>query len=85
MILVKDAKDLRFVRFNRAGEELLRQSRESLYGKSDHEPFPADEADFFTSKDREVLATGELKDIQEEPVETPEGLRWLHTRAHNGC
>ena len=35
MIFLKDAKDLRFVRFNRAGEELLGFSRADLLGKND--------------------------------------------------
>ena len=80
MIFVKDAEQLRFVRFNRAGEELLGQSRESLYGKNDHDFFPAEEADFFTAKDREVLETGVLKNIRQEPIDTPNGVRWLHTK-----
>ena len=34
MIFVKDAHDLRFVRFNKAGEELLGYSRSELIGTS---------------------------------------------------
>ena len=34
MIFVKDAKDLKFVRFNKAGEELLGEARKNLIGKS---------------------------------------------------
>ena len=40
MIFVKDAEDLRFVRFNRAGEKLLGIPREEMYGKTDHDFFP---------------------------------------------
>jgi PAS domain S-box-containing protein len=35
MVFVKDAKELRFVRFNKAGETLLGASRGSLLGKND--------------------------------------------------
>lgn len=35
MIFVKDAAELRFVRFNRAGEELLGYSQADLLGKND--------------------------------------------------
>ena len=35
MIFVKEAKELRFERFNKAGEELLSMSRAQLLGKSD--------------------------------------------------
>ncbi len=80
MVFMKDARELRFERFNRAGEELLGLSRDQLIGKSDHDFFPADQADFFTAKDRDVLARRGVEDIPEEPIETPRGTRWLHTR-----
>jgi PAS domain S-box-containing protein len=80
MVFVKSSDDLRFVRFNRAGEELLGHTRADLIGKTDYDFFPRDEADFFTQKDREVLEGGELVDIAEEPVETVSGTRILHTK-----
>ncbi|HSL04697.1 MAG TPA: PAS domain S-box protein [Nitrospiraceae bacterium] len=81
MIFVKDAKDLKFVRFNKAGEHLLGHSREVLIGKSDYDFFPKEEADFFTVIDRQVLKTGSLLDIPEEPIETKhQGRRILHTK-----
>jgi two-component system sensor histidine kinase UhpB len=81
MIFVKDAGELRFVRFNKAGEELLGCRRQELIGKSDHELFPKDEADFFTGADRDVLKTCKVLDIPEEPILTKgKGLRHLHTK-----
>lgn len=81
MIFVKDAKDLRFVRFNKAGEELLGYSKEDLLGKCDYDFFPKEEADFFTSKDLKVLTEKTLADVPEEPVQTKEkGIRILHTK-----
>jgi two-component system sensor histidine kinase/response regulator len=81
MVFVKDARDLRFVQFNRAGEELLGYLREELLGKNDYDFFSKAEADFFTSKDREVLGRGSLVDIPEEPIETKKrGRRILHTK-----
>src|SRR5262245_7346460 len=81
MIFVKRAEDHMFIRFNRAGEELLGWSREELLGKTDHDFYPREQADFFHAKDRETLRNKVLVDIPEEPIETrARGLRWLHTR-----
>ncbi|MBI3803020.1 MAG: PAS domain S-box protein [Nitrospirae bacterium] len=81
MLFVKEAKDLRFVRFNKAGEKLLGYPREELIGKSDLDFFPKDQADFFTEKDRQVFKEGKLLDIPEEPIQTRDrGKRILHTK-----
>ena len=81
MIFVKDGKNLRFVRFNKAGEELLGYSKEDLMGKNDYDFFPKEQADFFAGKDRQVLNEGKLIDIPEEPVQTRHlGSRTLHTK-----
>jgi PAS domain S-box-containing protein len=80
MVFVKDATELRFVRFNRAGEELLGITSEELLGKNDFDFFPPTEAEFFIRKDRETLASKTLVDIPEEPIETRNGRRWLHTK-----
>ena len=81
MIFVKEAGELRFARFNRAGEELLGYQRDALLGKNDYDFFPPEEADFFIAKDREVLDGGELVDIAEEPIHTAHrGVRYLHTQ-----
>jgi PAS domain S-box-containing protein len=81
MVFVKDADTLRFVRFNRAGEALLGYPRSDLIGKNDHDFFPAEEADAFTAKDREVLEGRRVVDIPEEPIDTASnGRRILHTK-----
>ncbi|MDQ1240437.1 MAG: hypothetical protein QG577_2623, partial [Thermodesulfobacteriota bacterium] len=80
MIFLKDARDLRFVRFNRAGEELLGQSRDDLIGKSDYDFFPKMQADSFTEKDRDVLSGQKLIDIPEESIQTRWGEKILHTK-----
>jgi PAS domain S-box-containing protein len=80
MIFVKDAKDLKFELFNKAGEKLLGQNRKTLFGKNDYDFFPKKQADFFTGKDREVLENKRLLDIPEEPIKTPSGERILHTK-----
>ena len=81
MVFVKDAKNLAFALFNRAGEELLGYRRADLIGKNDYDFFPKQEADFFTEKDRAVLRDKTLLDIPEEPIATGRhGQRLLHTK-----
>ena len=82
MIFLKEAEDLRFVIFNRAGEELLGYDRKALLGKNNLDLFPPEQAAHFMAKDREVL-DGEsgILDIPEEPILTAKkGQRLLHTR-----
>lgn len=81
MIFVKNASDLRFVRMNKAGEELIGYSQDALLGKNDYDFFPVEEADHFTSNDREVLNNRALIDIPCEAVQTRDGgIRYLHTK-----
>lgn len=81
MLFVKEADNLRFVRFNKAGAELLGYSEADLIGKNDYDFFPKEDADFFTAKDRETLANGRLLDIPEESIQTKhKGERILHTK-----
>ncbi len=81
MVFIKDAKNLRFVLWNLAAEKLTSYKKAEIMGKNDHELFPQEQADFFVEKDREVLASGKLLDIPEEPLETfGRGVRLLHTR-----
>jgi PAS domain S-box-containing protein len=80
-IFIKDAAELRYVRVNRAAEQLFGYGRDDLVGKNDYDFFPADQADFFTGKDREVLAGSCALDIAEETVLTKDGeQRTLHTK-----
>ncbi|MGN6231048.1 MAG: ATP-binding protein [Trinickia sp.] len=78
-IFVKEAATLRFVRLNKAGEQLLGCRREELLGKSVHDLFPAPEAEFFDAKDRDVLESREMINIPEESVLTRHGPRLVHT------
>ena len=80
MIFVKDAQELRFVRVNRAGEELLGLKREQMIGKSDRDFFPAEEAEWFIAQDKVVLESRRISNIPEEPIQSPDGTRILHTK-----
>jgi PAS domain S-box-containing protein len=78
-LFVKEASALKYVMFNRASEALLGISRDELLGKSDYDLFPKEQADFFVGRDREVLARGQRLEMLEEPIDTPQGTRLLHT------
>ena len=81
MLFLKDARELRFVRINRTGENLLGLSRTELLGKTDYDFFPKEQADAFTRVDRDVLRGKMAVDIPEEPLQASGGAeRILHTR-----
>ncbi|MDA8428522.1 MAG: PAS domain S-box protein [Geobacteraceae bacterium] len=73
MVFAKDATDLRYVAINKAGEGVFGYPREEMLGKKDHDFFPEEQAAFFSQKDREVLARGELLEIPEETIKTRSG------------
>ena len=82
MLFLKDAQELRFQIFNRAGEELLGYNRKAMLGKSNFDFFPLDQAASFTAQDRETLNSSiGVIDIPEETVQTAtRGPRLFHTR-----
>jgi PAS domain S-box-containing protein len=81
MLFIKDGTSLRFVKFNRAGENLLGWPRESLVGKNDFDFWPREQAAFFVQKDRETVKGGKVVEIDEEPIQTRhQGVRLLHTK-----
>lgn len=86
MIFLKRAEDLRFVLFNKAGEQLLGFGRSDLLGKNDYDFFPREQAEFFAAKDRDVLRSTGVVDIPEEPIQTRLlGRRFLHTKKMALC
>jgi len=80
-VFVKEAEELRFVLWNPAAQELLGFSAAEVRGKNDYDFFPREQADLFTAKDREALASGQIVDIPEELIQTREGdTRIFHTK-----
>lgn len=79
-VFIKEAKELRFVLWNKANEELCGFSKEQVIGKRDYDFFPKEQADFFTGKDREVLQGGKLLEVEEQISTRHRGTRLLRTR-----
>ena len=80
-VFVKRPDDGRFVLWNQGNAELFGISPEEALGKTDHDFFPAEQADFFRRKDLEAFAAGRVIDVPEEQVDSrTRGLSTLHTR-----
>jgi PAS domain S-box-containing protein len=81
MLFIKESQSLRFIRLNRAGEDLLGWPKETLTAKSAYDFWPKEQAEFFVEKDREALNSGSIVDIPEEQILTRyRGVRILHTK-----
>jgi diguanylate cyclase (GGDEF)-like protein/PAS domain S-box-containing protein len=89
-VTVKDARERRYVLVNRAAETLFAVTRGEMLGKRVHDVFPKDEADFFDTRDRELLQAPERTFVDEHTVNTPhDGAHVLTTtklaiRGENG-
>ena len=80
LIFVKNADDLCYVSFNKAGEQFMGYTRAELIGKNDYDFFPKEKADLFTGKDREVLNSDEPLINGEEVIITDDGIKILFTK-----
>lgn len=71
-IFVKDRAH-RWVYFNDAFARMVGHPREALLGKTDHDFFPREQADWFHARDRELFETGLTVDVAEEPITDAQG------------
>ncbi len=71
MILVKEAKNMRYTLANKAAEEWLGRTREELLHSNDLDLRPKEQALEMILKDRQVLSEGQLVDIPEERLRVP--------------
>lgn len=85
IVFAKEAQHLSFTQFNATAENILGLKRDDLIGKNDFDLFPFEQAQSFVQKDREVLKQGRVLDIPLEAIQTPNGLKWLHTRKVPVC
>jgi PAS domain S-box-containing protein len=75
-IFVKD-RAFRFVLLNEALSAMTGFAKVDMLGRTDHDFFPPDEADFFRRKDEEVFATGARIVVEEEWITDAQGNRHL--------
>jgi diguanylate cyclase (GGDEF)-like protein/PAS domain S-box-containing protein len=81
IVLVKDAKDQRYVLINKAAEGICAVDREHVIGQRAENIFSKEQAEFFAERDREVLQSRALADIGEVSIKTPSlGTRVLRTK-----
>ena len=73
VLWVKDARELRFVRLNRAAEQLLGRPRAEMIGSNAHELFTEDEAAVATAQDLATLAGGVPLEIADELFRAADG------------
>jgi PAS domain S-box-containing protein len=72
-ILVKDARDLRYVLVNKAAEELCGLPRGQITGRTARDIFPATTADVIENNDYQLLISKSNFFVDEHPVVTPDG------------
>jgi PAS domain S-box-containing protein len=77
-VFYKDTQN-RFIRTNKAFEDALGLSRNELEGKFIHEIFPPEQSEAYWKDDKEVIASGQPKNNIIEPMQTPNGVRWVQT------
>ncbi len=78
-VVVKDA-DGKFAMWNKSAERIFGFPAKTVLGKTDHDFYPKEQADFFHAKDIEALNARQIVDIPEEPIDTRgRGTRLLHT------
>jgi diguanylate cyclase (GGDEF)-like protein/PAS domain S-box-containing protein len=78
-IVVKDARDLRYILLNRASEDFYGVGRDRFLGKTAREVFPLGDAEDMEARDRRSLAEGSRQVFNARPVETPANGRRLVT------
>ncbi len=80
VVFAKEVRELRFVTINKACQEVFGLSRAEVLGRTNYDLFPNEQAEFFTNVDRETLAKGELVEVPEEIISTPNGDRILRVK-----
>jgi PAS domain S-box-containing protein len=80
-ILVKDARNLRYLFVNKAAEEMIGMSRGEIMGKTPRELFPAQAAELIEKRDRQLLERKQQLEVIVDTVDNPvKGRRTIAVR-----
>jgi diguanylate cyclase (GGDEF)-like protein/PAS domain S-box-containing protein len=80
LVVVKEARNHRYVLINRMAEMVLGVRREHMLGKRAEDLFPRDRAEWMSRRDRQILQSRRFLDIAEVAVDTAQiGARILRT------
>jgi PAS domain S-box-containing protein len=70
----------RFLLWNRVATEWLGLHPEEVLGRTDFDFFPHEQAAFFQQMDREVMKSGRMQEIPNEPIQSRDGeMRFMRT------
>ena len=78
-IVVKDAREFKYVLINRQGEALYGLPRERMIGKTTHELFPKAAEEFIAARDRQLVETKRPQVFSEYHFDTPHRGRIVTT------
>ncbi|HKA75247.1 MAG TPA: EAL domain-containing protein [Xanthobacteraceae bacterium] len=80
-LIVRDARDGRYMLINRSGEELYGVTRDEMVGKTPYDIFPSDEAEAIVARDHEVMQSGQTMIVDGLSVHTPrKGVRLVRSK-----
>ena len=80
-LLVKDAGTGRYVLINQAAEDVFGLTADDALGKNAFDLFEPEEARLFAEEDADVIATGQMRISEEEPITTlTQGVRYFTTK-----
>jgi PAS domain S-box-containing protein len=81
ILFAKDVRSGKFQLVNQAAEAVFGFRQEEMLGKTDHDLFPKEQADFFRETDLKVIEAGGVTVIDEEQVTNGAGeVRWFRTK-----
>jgi PAS domain S-box-containing protein len=82
MVLLKEpgGDGFRYMLVNAAGEQLLGRDRSEIIGRTEHDLFPAEEADLVVESNKAIIESGQPRIFTDRRLTTTEGVRTVETR-----